>query len=361
MFKNPFRKNDAPDERKDPTMGAPQAEEGAPAPWEPVKSDSPGESAPPAFDVVKPSDAPDRGYDPYGIAEAEAREREAAAKARREAPVPPAPVPEEDLPGADPDLEEPAAAESGATPEEPDRDSEAPIPEPAVVREPVPRRTAVKRVPKPEPLPPSDEELLARRRTKHRLVGAAALLMAVVVAAPFVLDNEDDFAKSPLSTEIPEVSETQTKLDIPTVPAESEPKAPVPDVQKSGEASAAAKPAEKKAAAPKPSEGKPTEVKPTSKSERPAAKSEPSVGIEPPTGTGWYVQVMATSSEREAERAVKRLSLLGLPAYRMPVETRATTLWRVRAGLFKTKKEAEGVVGTIVLNGIASKPLVSRQ
>lgn len=359
MFKNPFRKNDAPDERKDPTMDVPQAEEGAPAPWEPVKSDSPGESAPPAFDVVKPSDAPDRGYDPYGIAEAEAREREAAAKARREAPVPPAPVPEEDLPGADPDLEEPAAAAPGAKPEEPDPDSEAPIPEPAVVREPVPRRTAVKRVPKPEPLPPSDEELLARRRTKHRLVGAAALLMAVVVAAPFVLDNEEDFAKSPLSTEIPEVSETQTKLDIPTVPAESEPKAP--DVQKSDEASAAAKPAEKKAAAPKPSEGKPTEMKPTSKSERPAAKSEPSVGIEPPTGTGWYVQVMATSSEREAERAVKRLSLLGLPAYRMPVETRATTLWRVRAGLFKTKKEAEGVVGTIVLNGIASKPLVSRQ
>lgn len=70
---------------------------------------------------------------------------------------------------------------------------------------------------------------------------------------------------------------------------------------------------------------------------------------------------MATSSELEAERTVKKLALLGLPAYRMPVERKATTLWRVRVGLYKTRKEAEGVVGTIVLNGIVSKPLVGAQ
>ena len=78
-------------------------------------------------------------------------------------------------------------------------------------------------------------------------------------------------------------------------------------------------------------------------------------------GQGFYVQVMATSSELEAERTVKKLALLGLPAYRAAVDRKATTLWRVRVGLYKTKKEAEGVVGTIVLNGIASKPIVGLQ
>ena len=110
-----------------------------------------------------------------------------------------------------------------------------------------------------------------------------------------------------------------------------------------------AKPAEKTAAKPDPKAQKPAQ-KP-----QPAAKS---AGIAPPTGKGWYVQVVATSNEAAAERTVKKLALLGLPAYRT---NEGGALWKVRVGLYAEKSEAEGVRGTIMLNGIAQKPYLAKK
>ncbi len=87
----------------------------------------------------------------------------------------------------------------------------------------------------------------------------------------------------------------------------------------------------------------------------------PSNGIKPPAGSGFYVQVLATSSELSAEKTVRKLAALGLPAYRVALQQTAATMWRVRVGLYGTRKEAEGVMGTIVLNGIASQPIVGKQ
>ena len=81
-------------------------------------------------------------------------------------------------------------------------------------------------------------------------------------------------------------------------------------------------------------------------------------GIAPPTGKGWYVQVVATSNEAAAERTVKKLALLGLPAYRT---NEGGALWKVRVGLYAEKSEAEGVRGTIMLNGIAQKPYLAKK
>ncbi len=284
-----------------------------------------------------------------------------------------------------------AAASESVEPEEP-------------VMAPVPREEAAGATPKPgkrlraAPVPPmrelTDEELLARRRTKHRLIGAAILLMAVVVAAPFVLDSEKSFKDVPFDTAIPDVSDNSTTLKIPPVPSARKESGDldVADSTISEEgatakanlaldanapvkaAASAEKPAakaqEKAAAAP--------QQKPAAEAKKPEAKAEAasktekvqkeeqapavkSVGIAPPTGSGYYIQVMATSSEREAEKAVKRLTLLGLPAYRVALERKAATLWRVRIGLYKTSKEAEGVVGTLVLNGFTAKPFISKQ
>ena len=83
-----------------------------------------------------------------------------------------------------------------------------------------------------------------------------------------------------------------------------------------------------------------------------------SAGITPPTGKGWYVQVLATGNEEAAERTVRKMALLGLPAYKTK---EGGNLWKVRAGLYGTRKEAEGAIGTIVLNGVAQKPYVSKQ
>lgn len=246
---------------------------------------------------------------------------------------------------------------------------------------------------RPARRPLTDAELLARRRTKHRMVGAAVLLMAAVVAAPFVIDNEPPIDTSKLESadiSIPKESETSTTLNVP--PAAHGDRAQAGDVDVSDtsmgraestakanlerEAKGAAEAAPKqtgKTAAPaqaaksekvektpaKPAEK--TAAKPDSKAQKPAQKPQPaakSAGIAPPTGMGWYVQVVATSNEAAAERTVKKLALLGLPAYRT---NEGGALWKVRVGLYAEKSEAEGVRGTIMLNGIAQKPYLAKK
>ena len=249
------------------------------------------------------------------------------------------------------------------------------------------------------PKGPSEEELIARRRTKNRLVGAAVLMAALVVAAPFIMDDPGNREAPPISTEVPpvppasgEAVTTELPLNAPAAPkAEGDTMVTPSDLGKGGEsvakanlaqeardssqakpsktepaaktdAKADAKPAAKPADAKKPdakaADAKKDAPKPDAK---PAVKPTKTAGITPPAGEGWYVQVMATSSERQAEAAVKKIVDLGLPAYRVPVEKGAATLWRVRVGLYKTKKDAEGVVGNLVLNGIGSKPYVAKQ
>ena len=213
---------------------------------------------------------------------------------------------------------------------------------------------------RPARRPLTDAELLARRRTKHRMVGAAVLLMAAVVAAPFVIDNEPPIDTSKLEStdiNIPKESETSTTLNVPPAAhaAEAAPKqsgktaAPAQAAKSEKAEKTPAKPAEKTAAKPDPKAQKPAQ-KP-----QPAAKS---AGIAPPTGKGWYVQVVATSNEAAAERTVKKLALLGLPAYRT---NEGGALWKVRVGLYAEKSEAEGVRGTIMLNGIAQKPYLAKK
>ena len=229
--------------------------------------------------------------------------------------------------------------------------------------------------------------------TTFRMVGAAVLLMAAVVAAPFVIDNEPPIDTSKLEStdiSIPKESETSTTLNVP--PAAHGDRAQAGDVDVSDtsmgraestakanlerEAKGAAEAAPKqpgKTAAPaqaaksekvektpaKPAEK--TAAKPDSKAQKPAQKPQPaakSAGIAPPTGKGWYVQVVATSNEAAAERTVKKLAHLGLPAYRT---NEGGALWKVRVGLYAEKSEAEGVRGTIMLNGIAQKPYLAKK
>lgn len=382
-----------------------------------ISSAAPAGSVPPAFEEVKPAR---ETYDPYGIA-AQAQAKAKAEAAREAGPavdvLPPAsaaessPAPAEAAVAPEPPKAAVEAAPVRAS-ETKESASAAPAPNvqsrPAVlgrkvaspveaVEEPetvisepkaAPKKSAEKtKVPLYREL--TEEEIIARRRTKHRLVGAAALLLAVVVAAPFVLDNETAFETASIDTTIPSVTENTAELEVPPVPADSAQEAM--DAEEAEEAAAAmAGAAEAKGAAAGKAEasGDKAEQKTAQKTDQKAAQkpdaksgqasaaragekasqekaerkpAAPSVGIAPPEGKGFYVQVMATSSELEAERTVKKLALLGLPAYRMPVERKATTLWRVRVGLYKTRKEAEGVVGTIVLNGIVSKPLVGAQ
>lgn len=357
-------------------------EEAAPSPAFAAVASTASPAAPvqnaPAFAAVAPAPA---AYDPYGIAAAQKAAKEAAEESG---------APEADEEAAQEAPKPKKAARSSAagvkiSPE--DQQIEAEAAARTVIDAPKP---APKIQPSIRPLEPegvSEEELAARRRTKHRLVGAAAILVAAVVAAPFILDSGEDISTEGIDPTIPSISETTTTLEVPPVPPAAQTsgdhdvaESSIPSEGQTAQANLAQDAAmtpQKKAPAEKPAAQSAQKPAPKAEAVQPAAKAaadkkaaqarteeseaDKSVGIPVPEGSGFYVQVMATSSAREAERIVKRLTVLGLPAYRQPVERKAATLWRVRAGLFKTKKEAEGVVGTIVLNGIAAKPIIGQQ
>ena len=77
------------------------------------------------------------------------------------------------------------------------------------------------------------------------------------------------------------------------------------------------------------------------------------------TEIDWIIiALLALSNEAAAERIVRRLAVLGLPAYKTKTDG---ALWKVRVGLYGTRDEAEGAKGTIILNGVAQKPYVANK
>lgn len=258
--------------------------------------------------------------------------------------------------------------------EEPSREAalEADRPEPMVTT-PVPRET-VRRVrdrereaqPEEESAPiPTPEEVLRHKRMRHRMIGAAALLLALVLVTPFALDDEKSLEVEKMNLDIPAPQAVETTIAPET---ESEAEKPAHGdvvVAGSGESpSTGAANLEGEAAketAPDPKAGPAEETKAPAKAEEAAKPAEPARGDAAPTGEGYYIQVLATSSELSAEKLVKDMKLQGLPAYKMSVRQNGKTLWRVRVGLFKTKAEAESASGLLMLNNFASKPIVSHQ
>lgn len=219
-------------------------------------------------------------------------------------------------------------------------------------------------------LSPAERE--ARMRSRHRYVGVAALLMALVVAAPFMLDKSEEIDNRPFADERMDIPhETETSTAINPVPIDKKPISGDVDVADMtlGKSSSTAKAnlAREADLPTKPSKlVKPASEKTTAppKKETVAANAQKTeapvktAGITPPMGAGWYVQVLATGSEEGAERVVRRMTALGLSAYRIK---EGGNLWKVRAGLYSTKKEAENAQATIILNNVAQKPYVRKQ
>lgn len=285
-------------------------------------------------------------------------------------PVPP----RDDKPAAPSDPVIPVWATTPEPEEEPSRDAalEADRPEPMVTT-PVPRET-VRRVrdrereaqPEEESAPvPTPEEILRHKRMRHRMIGAAALLLALVLVTPFALDDEKRLDVEKMNLDIPDPQAVETTIAPEPEPAAEKPAHGDVVVAGSGESpSTGAANLEGEAAketAPDPKAGPAEETKAPAKAEEAAKPAEPARGDAAPTGEGYYIQVLATSSELSAEKLVKDMKLQGLPAYKMSVRQNGKTLWRVRVGLFKTKAEAESASGLLMLNNFASKPIVSHQ
>lgn len=395
QFPNPFKKEKPAEQAAEAPRIEPQlgGEGGEPSPWD-VRED------PPAFNVVgeeKPLVEPERAAEPvpesvqtpvYSPA-APAASADPVAPALESAPrgslfvEPKAPQPAAKI---EPRLA-PRAADaapetrlvigeigSAPSPEAPRRP--APEPEaaaPAGDEEPTGKKRL--RMPafgfmkrKAAPLSdeveddvPDEEILVQRQRTRYRLVGAAALMLGVIVVSPLLLDREQD-VKPPVSTEIPAVPET-ARTTLNALPGSSG------DVDVTANGAAAEQSTSRANLANEARQPVKTEPAPKAEAAKPApapaARPEPKKAEEKPAkkssatdGKGFYVQVLATSSERNAEKLVRELSAKGYPAYKVSVSQKAGTLWRVRVGNYATRDEARGVQGTLVLDGHTGQLIV---
>ena len=395
QFPNPFKKEKPAEQAAEAPRIEPQlgGEGGEPSPWD-VRED------PPAFNVVgeeKPLVEPERAAEPVPES-VHTPVYSPAAPAASADPVAPAPEsaprgslfvePKAPQPAAkiEPRLA-PRAADaapetrlvigeigSAPSPEAPRRP--APEPEaaaPAGDEEPTGKKRL--RMPafgfmkrKAAPLSdeveddvPDEEILVQRQRTRYRLVGAAALMLGVIVVSPLLLDREQD-VKPPVSTEIPAVPET-ARTTLNALPGSSG------DVDVTDNGAAAEQSTSRANLANEARQPVKTEPAPKAEAAKPApapaARPEPKKAEEKPAkksfatdGKGFYVQVLATSSERNAEKLVRELSAKGYPAYKVSVSQKAGTLWRVRVGNYATRDEARGVQGTLVLDGHTGQLIV---
>lgn len=395
QFPNPFKKEKPAEQAAEAPRIEPQlgGEGGEPSPWD-VRED------PPAFNVVgeeKPLVEPERAAEPVPES-VQTPVYSPAAPAASADPVAPAPEsaprgslfvePKAPQPAAkiEPRLA-PRAADaapetrlvigeigSAPSPEAPRRP--APEPEaaaPAGDEEPTGKKRL--RMPafgfmkrKAAPLSdeveddvPDEEILVQRQRTRYRLVGAAALMLGVIVVSPLLLDREQD-VKPPVSTEIPAVPET-ARTTLNALPGSSG------DVDVTDNGAAAEQSTSRANLANEARQPVKTEPAPKAEAAKPApapaARPEPKKAEEKPAkksfatdGKGFYVQVLATSSECNAEKLVRELSAKGYPAYKVSVSQKAGTLWRVRVGNYATRDEARGVQGTLVLDGHTGQLIV---
>lgn len=378
QFPNPFKKEKPAEQAAEAPRIEPQlgGEGGEPSPWD-VRED------PPAFNVVgeeKPLVEPERAAEPVPES-VQTPVYSPAAPAASADPV--APAPESAPRGSlfvEPKAPQPAAKiEPRLAPRAADAAPETRLvigeigsaPSPEAPRRPAPEPEAAApagdegptgkkrlRMPafgfmkrKAAPLSdeveddvPDEEILVQRQRTRYRLVGAAALMLGVIVVSPLLLDREQD-VKPPVSTEIPAVPET-ARTTLNALPGSSG------DVDVTANGAAAEQSTSRANLANEARQPVKTEPAPKKAEEKPAKKSSAT------DGKGFYVQVLATSSERNAEKLVRELSAKGYPAYKVSVSQKAGTLWRVRVGNYATRDEARGVQGTLVLDGHTGQLIV---
>ena len=395
QFPNPFKKEKPAEQAAEAPRIEPQlgGEGGEPSPWD-VRED------PPAFNVVgeeKPLVEPERAAEPVPES-VQTPVYSPAAPAASADPV--APAPESAPRGSlfvEPKAPQPAAKiEPRLAPRAADAAPETRLvigeigsaPSPEAPRRPAPEPEAAAptgdeeptgkkrlRMPafgfmkrKAAPLSdeveddvPDEEILVQRQRTRYRLVGAAALMLGVIVVSPLLLDREQD-VKPPVSTEIPAVPET-ARTTLNALPGSSG------DVDVTANGAAAEQSTSRANLANEARQPVKTEPAPKAEAAKPApapaARPEPKKAEEKPAkkssatdGKGFYVQVLATSSERNAEKLVRELSAKGYPAYKVSVSQKAGTLWRVRVGNYATRDEARGVQGTLVLDGHTGQLIV---
>jgi DedD protein len=200
-----------------------------------------------------------------------------------------------------------------------------------------------------------------RARARHRLIGASALLLAVAIVVPMVLDPQPRPVSENIPIDIPsERTPFTPRLSLPPVPAADSAGTPPPD---QAPAAVSTKPDTKAPTKPEPKPEPPeTETKTQAKPEARAEDSKPARVEEPrkaadaapaaAKGGKFAVQAAAPASEKAARELVDRLKKSGFAAYTERVETKDGARFRVRAGPYATRDDAEKARARLKAQGI---------
>ncbi len=320
-----------------------------------------------------------------------------------DAPTPPkveAPRDEDDSLKAPPTIgsPEPVNADAGLTPPsiDPLVDAPAEVPEPAPVvvpplkkeatfqqatpseeegvnadassvQEPVPLEKSKKQY---RPIAPElgtsarldDEAMLMRTRMRHRLIGASVLLLAFVFLAPLFMDDETSMEPVGVDTAIPTAESLPPLTLDPVTPKAEEPA--VAEVEATPVKTVTDKTVEKKAAKPaaKSTSDDPLAdiIKQANDDRATSVRAVPKPEPEAQNVKGWYIQVVATSSELKADQLIQTIrAKTGLPAYKERMDRQGGTIWRVRVGPFSQKAKAQAAQKPLIKAGFVKNPRVS--
>ena len=190
------------------------------------------------------------------------------------------------------------------------------------------------------------EEQRQRARFRHRVIGVVTLLATLGVFCPLIFNPPSFITDNQADTDIPNIKkEPFYKLELPV-------NQPLPQAQAPGESALKDLTTPNVVGQAPEARHAPKDVLAESKQTKETTKQSQDI-----TSGGFFIQVMATSSEAGAMREMARYQAMGYPVYSVKVQKKAATLWRVRLGNFKTRAEADRVIQFLDSRKISHLPV----
>ena len=184
----------------------------------------------------------------------------------------------------------------------------------------------------------SDEQLQLKKRARRRLIGAIALVTLMVVLLPLLLDVEPRPVSQDINIQIPSQNNGNFASRVIPVPANS------------STAEAAMKQRQAETPASTPPEQIPSPDKATAKTE--PGKNEKPSKAEQKTGT-YVVQLAAFVHKENAKQLQKKLSANGIRSYTDVLKSAHGEKFRVRAGPYDNRDDAEKALDQIKALGLS--------
>ena len=190
------------------------------------------------------------------------------------------------------------------------------------------------------------EEQRQRALFRHRVIGVVTLLATLGVFCPLIFNPPSFITDNQADTDIPNIKkEPFYKLELPV-------NQPLPQAQAPGESALKDLTTPNVVGQAPEARHAPKDVLAESKQTKETTKQSQDI-----TSGGFFIQVMATSSEAGAMREMARYQAMGYPVYSVKVQKKAATLWRVRLGNFKTRAEADRVIQFLDSRKISHLPV----